>query len=442
MIESNQAHLIMSLITSGSCVLLITYLIRYYHALWALNVHHNPDSAPRSMWGSKKLMTGLFVESLVCGIHPVYGSHLDITVPGSTVRLDWLLSVLMLMRLYLVGRVIRDRSAVYLKRRTMMRSNGADTVAVVNFNWWLSVKTAFYKSPVKSVAISTALAGVCTAYAVYLAERTSQPDVFKYGNSTWFAAVTMTTVGYGDMTPVTTPGRFVAVFTGVVGIVLSALVVATTIGKLGLTPPQVYAVEWLALDRLVKAEKVLAVRTVQTLWRYHYQRRHLKADTPSGANSEGKKAKKAANKAGEMGQSGTVSIPLASWKHWYTGKLHNGPGDVKWAETPSLFGRRLRSLAKEFRELRYHRTVVNASTDQEPMSVLMKSMEKVQTNQEQVLARLRPQSQRKSTVSAPDSLVDEPSSSSDVESRLTRLEHKLDRLTALLLERPPTGRRA
>tara|TARA_B110000438_G_scaffold295457_1_gene338473 strand:- start:176 stop:1279 length:1104 start_codon:yes stop_codon:yes gene_type:complete len=55
-----------------------------------------------------------------------------------------------------------------------------------------------------------------------------EPGAFKkLSNSLWWAIVTMTTVGYGDMAPTTVPGRILAVFIMLTGIVLVAIVTAT-----------------------------------------------------------------------------------------------------------------------------------------------------------------------------------------------------------------------
>jgi len=48
-----------------------------------------------------------------------------------------------------------------------------------------------------------------------------------FGNAVWWAFCTVTTVGYGDYTPVTIPGRVIAVFLMVGGVVLVGLIVAS-----------------------------------------------------------------------------------------------------------------------------------------------------------------------------------------------------------------------
>lgn len=62
------------------------------------------------------------------------------------------------------------------------------------------------------VGATTGLLVVVAALAVLDAERKSaQASITSFGDALWWAAVTITTVGYGDHYPVTTAGRFVAV---------------------------------------------------------------------------------------------------------------------------------------------------------------------------------------------------------------------------------------
>ena len=59
---------------------------------------------------------------------------------------------------------------------------------------------------------------------VYLAEREAQPEVFaSVPDAMWWAIVTMTTVGYGDMVPVTPLGKFVGGVIAIIGLGMVAL---------------------------------------------------------------------------------------------------------------------------------------------------------------------------------------------------------------------------
>ena len=63
------------------------------------------------------------------------------------------------------------------------------------------------------------------------------------GSSIYFAFITGFTIGYGDITPVTTLGRIVAVFTGLWGTVFVGLVVAINTRALRATVKQIQSQE-------------------------------------------------------------------------------------------------------------------------------------------------------------------------------------------------------
>jgi len=65
------------------------------------------------------------------------------------------------------------------------------------------------------VAIATVLLG---AAGVYVVEGDDNRAITSYGDALWWAVVTATTVGYGDVSPVTTEGRVIAVVLMLTGI--------------------------------------------------------------------------------------------------------------------------------------------------------------------------------------------------------------------------------
>jgi voltage-gated potassium channel len=65
---------------------------------------------------------------------------------------------------------------------------------------------------------------VFSGIVVYYAENPYQPEVFSnIGNSIWWAFATLTTVGYGDIYPVTVIGKVIASIVAIIGIGLIAI---------------------------------------------------------------------------------------------------------------------------------------------------------------------------------------------------------------------------
>jgi len=60
----------------------------------------------------------------------------------------------------------------------------------------------------------------------YLLEHGTNPDFSQIADGLWWAFVTLTTVGYGDIYPITAAGRIVGVFTMVFGIAIYSLMIA------------------------------------------------------------------------------------------------------------------------------------------------------------------------------------------------------------------------
>lgn len=67
---------------------------------------------------------------------------------------------------------------------------------------------------------------------MYVVESKAQPEAFgSIGRSIWWAVVTLTTVGYGDVTPITLLGRVLGMFIMLLGVGLVALPAAILAGR-------------------------------------------------------------------------------------------------------------------------------------------------------------------------------------------------------------------
>ncbi|WP_225845639.1 potassium channel family protein [Streptomyces sp. HPF1205] len=72
-------------------------------------------------------------------------------------------------------------------------------------------RLSLYGRVISYAGLSALLLGFAAALSVYQAERYAKgANIRTFGDSVWWACSTITTVGYGDATPVTTRGRVVA----------------------------------------------------------------------------------------------------------------------------------------------------------------------------------------------------------------------------------------
>lgn len=70
-----------------------------------------------------------------------------------------------------------------------------------------------------STALISGLLLIMASGLVYFAEHAAQPEAFSsIPEAMWWAAMTMTTVGYGDVTPVTTAGKIIGALVALMGV--------------------------------------------------------------------------------------------------------------------------------------------------------------------------------------------------------------------------------
>lgn len=100
--------------------------------------------------------------------------------------------------------------------------------AVVALNILSRRGRAFVRGNVVAyVVAAVGMVGFVAALAVLDAERANpQANIQSFGDAMWWAATTVTTVGYGDQFPTTTEGRFVGVGLMITGIALLGVVTA------------------------------------------------------------------------------------------------------------------------------------------------------------------------------------------------------------------------
>ncbi|WP_328550645.1 MULTISPECIES: potassium channel family protein [unclassified Streptomyces] len=124
------------------------------------------------------------------------------------VRTHWLDTVVLVLPLLRPLRVVKVYEAV-------QRRHGKPRLA-------LHARVIVYSG------LSTVLLGFAGALAVYQQERGApRASMRTFGDALWWACETLTTVGYGDITPVTPGGRLIAVGMMAIGLALLGAVTGT-----------------------------------------------------------------------------------------------------------------------------------------------------------------------------------------------------------------------
>jgi len=89
------------------------------------------------------------------------------------------------------------------------------------------VRSVFRRGHLGRFLVAAAVLVLNGAVIVYLFERHApESSIHTLGESLWWSLVTVTTVGYGDYSPVTAPGRVTACFVMGIGLLTLAVVTA------------------------------------------------------------------------------------------------------------------------------------------------------------------------------------------------------------------------
>jgi voltage-gated potassium channel len=142
------------------------------------------------------------------------------------VRRAWLdLLIIVLSPPFLVPNVLQGARAVRAVRvLRLLRFVRAAAVAAIGLK---EAGEAFKHRRFHYVALTTMVVVAVGAIGIFAVEQGENKAIVTIGDALWWAIVTTTTVGYGDVSPVTTEGRLIAVALMVVGIGFIGVLTAT-----------------------------------------------------------------------------------------------------------------------------------------------------------------------------------------------------------------------
>jgi voltage-gated potassium channel len=99
-------------------------------------------------------------------------------------------------------------------------------VAIISARLWTEMRVLIYQRTFSTVAMTSLVSAVSAATLVYAVERGGEGPIQTFPDALWWAAATITTVGYGDVFPKTAAGRGIAFLLMLVGISVFGLLTA------------------------------------------------------------------------------------------------------------------------------------------------------------------------------------------------------------------------
>ena len=127
------------------------------------------------------------------------------------------------LRLYLVLRVLYINSRVYEYRDEIVSSNRELRETGYEVSMTSAFKIVFYKNPSVVVLSMTASAIAVLGFWMFVTERDNNDAFESLWDCYWFVWVSISTIGYGDMSAVTTTGRIIVLFIAVCSLFITTV---------------------------------------------------------------------------------------------------------------------------------------------------------------------------------------------------------------------------
>jgi hypothetical protein len=224
------------------------------------------------------------LEVLVHVLHPV------MLIEDSAAWLQTVYEILecfIFIRLYLLFRIIYIHSYIFRYRADIVKSNRELQRSGYAISAGSVFKVTFYNYPGPVMMGLTSLSVLVFGFWIFVIERNGNPQFENIGDCIWFVWVTLSTVGYGDMSPTSITGKITVIF-----IVLTSLFIMTIFSGIVtnlLTPTreQKYVQQYLAMKKADHSHRVAAKKLIWVAYQTF-------KDRTSNANRKSSKAMLAA----------------------------------------------------------------------------------------------------------------------------------------------------
>ncbi|XP_073979102.1 small conductance calcium-activated potassium channel isoform X3 [Rhodnius prolixus] len=221
-------------------------------------------------------------ELAICAIHPIPGHYYflwttKLANKGGDIGMRWVpydvaLSLPMFLRLYLICRVMLLHSKLFTDASS--RSIGA--LNRINFNTRFVLKTLMTICPGTVLLVFMVSLWIIASWTLRQCERFHDEDHANYLNSMWLIAITLLSVGYGDIVPNTYCGRGITLTCGIMGAGCTALLVAVVSRKMELTRAEKHVHNFMMDTQLTKRLKNAAANVLRETWLIYKHTRLVK----------------------------------------------------------------------------------------------------------------------------------------------------------------------
>ncbi|VDM46093.1 unnamed protein product [Toxocara canis] len=220
----------------------------------------------------------LLIELTICSICPVPGvGTVEWPILGVSERyphtvhipIDVLLCLPMFLRLYIACRYFVLHSIQFKDPATKAMAS----LNQISVDFPFVVKSQLTDRPLSIIAFSTVCFWLILAWMLTQCESTRHIIDF-----IWFEVVTFFSIGYGDVQVQTYCGRALAIITGIVGTLMSSLLIALVGHRMQLSLSERRVNQVIAESQLSSQYKHSAARVLQCTWRALRQKRLMNVE--------------------------------------------------------------------------------------------------------------------------------------------------------------------
>uniref|UniRef100_A0A914HJZ7 Calmodulin-binding domain-containing protein n=1 Tax=Globodera rostochiensis TaxID=31243 RepID=A0A914HJZ7_GLORO len=243
---------------------LLGFTVRYHVLHTKYHMHVNAIGCWRSALHVRQRLQVL-LELIVCALTPV--PLLRFPSGGEAFA-----CALMFLRLYWLPRVLHLRSR-------LCTDAAAKSIAGLNrvkTDTRFMLKLMLFLHPGPTLSTFVFCFWLVGAYILRLCESNIEDNkLLTYYNTLWMMCVTFLTIGYGDIYPVTTCGRLMAIVTGIVGVCVASMIVAVIVQKISLSQAEERVHKFMAKTKFAKSLKVTAAQVLKESWFVYKNRQNL-----------------------------------------------------------------------------------------------------------------------------------------------------------------------